>query len=85
MTDAMIQVELRLLAAMRKLLPEENRSDGIVRLAASESTTLAGFLESSGIDRGRALVVLLNGRHAGPDSELAHGDVVTVFPPLAGG
>jgi len=77
----MIHVELRLLAAMKRLLS----ADRPIFMDAADDATLSGFLDQAGIDRGRTLVVLVNGRYAAPDSRLRDGDVVAVFPPVAGG
>lgn len=71
----MIDVELRMMAA--------GKMTSTVSL--EEGSTCSVLLDRSGIDRKRTLVVLLNGRYAEPDRELRHGDVVSVFPPVAGG
>jgi len=81
----MIRVELRPLAAFKKLLPEADRDKGSALIEAPAGVTLAGFLEQAGVGQGRTLVTLVNGRHAALDSELKDGDVVAVFPPVAGG
>jgi molybdopterin converting factor small subunit len=79
-----MQVELRLLSGMKRLLPEGDRDRGFSRFEVTDGYTCAGLMELIGIG-GRTLVVLVNGRHAEPDRELVHGDVVAVFPPVAGG
>lgn len=38
-----------------------------------------------GIPGDLARVVLVNGRDAAPGDRLSPGDIVTIFPPLAGG
>ena len=58
---------------------------GSSRLDVAPGTTLAEFIEAVGIKSGGALVVLVNGRCPETGSELEEGDVVAVFPPVAGG
>ena len=81
----MINVDLRLLAGLQKLLPGQDREKGYTRLEVTEGTTCAGLLDMAGVDRGRALVVLIDGRYAEPERPLRQGEVVSVFPPVAGG
>ena len=50
-----------------------------------EGTTCSGLLEMAGIDADKALAVLLNGRNADAGKVLGQGDVISVFPPVAGG
>ncbi len=80
-----MQVELRLLASMRRRLPEKDRDRGKTVFDMSDGTTCRDLLVKADIWGRSTLVVLVNGRYAAPDRELSGGDVVTVFPPVAGG
>ncbi|MGA2192566.1 MAG: MoaD/ThiS family protein [Nitrospirota bacterium] len=80
-----MQVELRFLAGMRKLLPEKDRAHGSCRVQIEECATCAGVLDAAGVKAEGTLVVLLNGRYAEPSAKLRHGDVISVFPPVGGG
>jgi sulfur-carrier protein len=81
----MRRVELRLLAGYRKFLPAQDRQNGKSGLDVQDGLTLGGLLALQGIDASRPLVVLVNGRYAVSDRVLEDGDVVSVFPPVAGG
>ncbi len=81
----MVRVEFRPLAALKRLLPEGDREKGKTTLMVAPGTTADALMGLAGIDRGRALMVLVNGRYAAPGRALADGDVVSVFPPVAGG
>lgn len=81
----MKSVELRLLAGLRANLPVKDRQKGSTVVEVRDDVTLAELLELSGIDSGRTLVVLVNGRYAAPDRVCEAGDIVSVFPPVAGG
>lgn len=81
----MKRVELRLLAGYRRHLPEEDRDKGATVLDVGDGATLLDVLRLFGMDGARPLVVLVNGRHAAEGKVLENGDVVSVFPPVAGG
>jgi sulfur carrier protein ThiS len=80
-----MKVIIRLVGSMKRLLPEKDRVNGSSRLDIAPGTTLAGFIEDAGIESGGALVVLVNGRCPEAGRKLEEGDVVAVFPPVAGG
>jgi len=80
-----MKVMIRLVGSMKRLLPEKDRVSGSSRLDVAPGATLTDLIESVGIISGGALVVLVNGRCPETGSELKEGDVVAVFPPVAGG
>lgn len=92
-----MEIELRFFATFRDAVGQKTRThtfdaDATVGdvLADLESTydDLDGQLLADGAVR-QQLSVLKNGRDIvhmeGPDTELEEGDVVSVFPPVAGG
>lgn len=81
----MKQVELRLLAGYRRHLPEKDRDKGKTVVEVVDGATLGDLLGLYGLDESRPLVVLVNGRHAPCGKVLEVGDMVSVFPPVAGG
>ena len=83
--DGVMRVELRLLAALKRLLPDADRDKGAVTFELGYGATVSSLLLMAGVDMGKTLVVLRNGRGASPEDMLAEGDVVSVFPPVAGG
>ena len=80
-----MKVIIRLVGSMKRLLPEKDRVSGSSMFDVTSGITLAGFLEVAGIKSGGAMVVLVNGRCPEAGRELNEGDVVAVFPPVAGG
>jgi len=54
-------------------------------LDVPDGGTVADVARRLGIPADLARVVLVNGRDAAPEQLLAPGDVVAIFPPLAGG
>ncbi len=54
-------------------------------LDVPEGSTVDDVTRRLGIPGDLARVALVNGRDAEPGDRLAPGDIVTIFPPLAGG
>lgn len=79
-----MRVEVRLFATLVPFLPRESR-DGAAILEVSEGSTVHDVVRRLGIPADVERVTLLNGGDSTPDARLHDGDVLTVFPPLAGG
>ena len=84
-----MKIEVRLFAGLRDRFPRERRGRATLELAAG--ATIATLLDQLAIPAKQAQMVLVNGvqvpRSPGVRErhELAEGDVVSVFPPVAGG
>ena len=50
-----------------------------------DGTTVGKVIDQLGIPKEHSNMVLVNGIHAQDDAPLKDGDVLAVFPPLAGG
>jgi molybdopterin synthase sulfur carrier subunit len=80
-----MKVELRLFANLRKKLPPGSPR-GKCDLELPDGTTLGQLLERMDIPRPSAQMVLINGDHdRNFDRLLQDGDVLSIFPPVAGG
>jgi molybdopterin converting factor small subunit len=79
-----VRVEVRLFATLASFLPAHSR-DGAAELELPEGSTVTEVTRCLGIPPDLARVVLVNGRDIGSEARLAARDVVTIFPPLAGG
>ena len=81
----LVKIELRLFAGLRKKLPPGSPR-GKCDLDLPEGTTIGQVLGRMDIPRASAQIVLINGDH---DRDFARplqdGDVLSVFPPVAGG
>lgn len=87
-----MQVQLRLFASLRDILPGDPvEHRGRTRLDLPANTTVQQLLDQLEIEPRMAQMLLVNGlqiaRKASERAEvtLSDGDVVSVFPPLAGG
>ena len=79
-----MRVEVRLFATLAAFLPSDGR-DGTAELEIPEGSTVTDVTRRLGIPPDLARVVLVNGRDIGSEARLTSRDVVTIFPPLAGG
>ena len=80
-----MKIELRLFASLRKKLPPGSPR-GKCDLELPDGTTIGQVLERMAIAQASAQMVLVNGDHdRNFDRVLRGGDVLSVFPPVAGG
>ena len=77
-------MEVRLFATLERFLPPGSR-DGVALLDVPDGSTASDVARRLGIPAGLERVLLVNGREAAPDRTLAPGDVLDLYPPLAGG
>jgi molybdopterin converting factor small subunit len=79
-----VKVAVHLTATLRAYLPPGTVGDNVV-LDVSEGATVDQVVHSLRIPRELERLTVVNGRDAVPDQTLSEGDVLSVFPPLAGG
>lgn len=79
-----MRVEVHLFATLERFLPPGSR-DGVAVLDVPEGSTASDVTAGLGIPAGFERVLLVNGHETAPDRQLAAGDVLDVYPPLAGG
>jgi sulfur-carrier protein len=79
-----VRIEVRLFATLVSFLPPGSR-DGAAVLDVPDGSTVRDVVSRLGIPADLERVTLLNGGDSAPDAPVRPGDVVTVFPPLAGG
>ena len=79
-----MRVEVRLFATLERYLPPGSHA-GVAIVDVPDGSTAADVARRLGIPAGLERVLLINGREATPDRPLAPGDVLDLYPPLAGG
>jgi molybdopterin converting factor small subunit len=79
-----VTVEVRLFATLAQFLPPGSTA-GTAVLDVADGATIADVTRSLGISPTLDCVVLLNGANVEADAGLRGGDVIDIFPPLAGG
>ena len=79
-----MKIEVRLFATLATYLPDE--SDGrSAALEVADGSTVADMVRLLGIPDDMPFIVMVDGRDAAFDRPLGDGDVLSLFPPLAGG
>lgn len=80
-----MKVEVHLFATLRQYLPSGSRDTGILALEVPPGSTVADVVQALGIPADISWVAVVDGEDARPERRLAPGQVVSIFPPLAGG
>ena len=79
-----MDITVRLFATLTKHLPPG--SDGrTARLFVPEGTTVGEMLDRLGVPRELTKLLMVDGVHRDADTVLQAGNVLSVFPPIAGG
>lgn len=79
-----MKIEVRLFATLATYLPDE--SDGrSATLEIPDGGMVGDVVRSLGIPEDTPFITMINGRDAALDQPLADGNVLSLFPPLAGG
>ncbi|HKW92037.1 MAG TPA: MoaD/ThiS family protein [Methylomirabilota bacterium] len=79
-----MKVEVHLTATLRAYLPPGARGDRVV-MDVPAGTTVDQVVHSLRIPSELERLTVVNGHDAAPDQPLSEGDVLSLFPPLAGG
>ena len=80
-----MKVEVRLFANLAKLLPPGSQNKRAT-VTVKKGATIADLFDKLKLPLETTNVVMVNGVHRGDKgAELDEGDVVSVFPPIAGG
>ena len=79
-----MRVEVELFATLAAYLPAGTTGDSVT-LDLPDGTTVAEVIRSLAIPIRLECLTVVNGRDAPSEHRLADGDVLSLFPPLAGG
>jgi molybdopterin converting factor small subunit len=79
-----VQIEVQLHATLATFLPPGSH-DGIALVDVTDGATIADLVRHLAIPTDLSRVVLVNGHDVEDEKRLSVGDVVDIFPPLAGG
>lgn len=79
-----INIELRLFAYLRELLPSESR--GLKKIKIKDNLTIDELMDEIGIVEKEIMIVMINGlRKLDYTKTMNEGDRVAIFPPVGGG
>ena len=84
-----MHITFKLFASLSDYLPPESRYTNIVQLEVAPEATISQIIEPFGLPPKMVHLVLINGRYIEPDKRLTQtlveGDVLAIWPPIAGG
>ena len=84
-----MQITFKLFASLGDYLPASVRPGNEMRLPVAEGATIMQVIEPFGLPPKLVHLVLVNGRYIAPEQRAAHaladGDVLAIWPPIAGG
>lgn len=79
-----MRIEVRLFATLTRYLPKDAEA-GFTHVDVAEGSSVGDVTQALGIPADLSRIVLVNDQDADDSRRLGEGDVVTLFPPLAGG
>ena len=79
-----MRIEVRLFATLARYLPKD-APGGTAQLDVADDSSVGDVIAVLGIPADFSRVILVNDRDVDESQRLGEGDVVTLFPPLAGG
>lgn len=83
-----MRIKFKLFATLADYLPQPARTNEI-ELDVASGTTIDGMVEQYNLPRGLVHLVLVNGLYIEPKARsttaLKEGDVLAIWPPIAGG
>ena len=84
-----MKITFKLFATLTDYLPESSRRSNLIELNVAPEASISQIIESFGLPPRLVHLVLVNGRYIEPDQRLSttlvEGDVLAIWPPIAGG
>lgn len=84
-----MHITLKLFATLTDYLPTESRYTNIVELEVADAATIPEVIAPYNLPPAMVHLVLVNGRYIAPEDRTSHalqpGDVLAIWPPIAGG
>ncbi len=84
-----MQITFKLYASLTEYLPPERRTQNQMTLELAPGATIAQVIEPFGLPMKLVHLVLVNGHYVAPEGRASHalveGDVLAIWPPIAGG
>jgi len=84
-----MKITFKLFASLTDYLPVEARYTNVLELDIAPEATISQIIEPYGLPPKLVHLVLINGKYIEPDKRLTQtlveGDVLAIWPPIAGG
>ncbi len=84
-----MRITFKLFASLTDYLPAQARDSNVLELDVAPSATITEIIEPFRLPPAMVHLVLINGKYIAPEQRLtqtlADGDVLAIWPPIAGG
>jgi len=84
-----MKITFKLFASLTEFLPQQARYTNVVELDVAPDASILQIIEPFGLPEKLVHLVLINGRYVEPQKRmtqtLVEGDVLAIWPPIAGG
>ena len=84
-----MKITFKLFASLTEYLPQQARYTNVVELDVAPDASILQIIEPFGLPPKLVHLVLINGRYVEPEKgmtqTLVEGDVLAIWPPIAGG
>jgi sulfur carrier protein ThiS len=84
-----MNITFKLYAGLTDYLPPEVRTSNKLAMDVPEGSNIAGIIERFNLPQKMVHLVLVNGVYVAPEQRFTHvlteGDVLAIWPPIAGG
>jgi sulfur carrier protein ThiS len=84
-----MQITFKLYASLTEFLPQDKRTSNMMALEVAPSASIAQIIEPFSLPMKLVHLVLINGHYVPPEERgtrtLNEGDVLAIWPPIAGG
>lgn len=78
-------IQVKIFSTLKHHVPNSDKRLDDDKWEVTEGATVSQVLDMLSLPEEEAKILLINGRHANRESILNEGDVLHVFPPMAGG
>lgn len=84
-----MKITFKLFASLTEFLPQQARYTNVVELDVAADASILQIIEPFGLPPKLVHLVLINGKYVEPEKRmtqtLVEGDVLAIWPPIAGG
>jgi len=84
-----MKITFKLFASLTEFLPQQARYTNVVELDVAADASISQIIEPFGLPPKLVHLVLINGKYVEPEKRmtqtLVEGDVLAIWPPIAGG
>ena len=84
-----MKITFKLFASLTEYLPQQARYTNVVELDVAPDASILQIIEPFGLPEKQVHLVLINGKYVEPEKRmtqtLVEGDVLAIWPPIAGG